>query len=39
MVEIMTKVKTNNYNISDAIAVGLCHSANMRFKGAIDIYP
>ena len=35
MVETMTNIKTNNYNISDAIAVGLCHSANIRFKKAV----
>ena len=35
MVETITGIKTGNYNISDAIAVGLCHSANMRFLKAI----
>ena len=28
MVALITGIKTDNYNVSDAIAVGLCHSIN-----------
>jgi len=36
MVEIITGLETSNYNVSDAVAVGLCHAAKMRFKKAIE---
>jgi len=36
MVEIITGLETGNYNISDAVAIGLCHAAKMRFKKAIE---
>ena len=31
-VALITGIKTDNYNVSDAIAVGLCHTVSRRLK-------